>query len=94
MIFSASGAVAVCSQLWMGQEPTGSKDPELNKAGKDLVPVGLPLYLKETENKETNINTLQTMINVLKRMTPCVIIIEGIDYVMVWGKNTLEKLKI
>lgn len=47
----------------------GSEDPDLNKAEKDLVLMELTFYLKETDNKETNIKILQTVINVLKRIT-------------------------
>lgn len=47
----------------------GSEDPDLNKAEKDLVLVKLMFYLKETDKEETNIKILQTVINVLKRIT-------------------------
>lgn len=36
----------------------GSKDPDPNKAEKELVLVELMFYLKETDNKETNIKIL------------------------------------
>lgn len=54
----------------------GSKDPDLNKAEKDLVLVELTFCLKETANKEMNIKILQTVINVLKRITQG----NGLDY--------------